>query len=103
MLPFEVLRAWLFYDYRPIPPPFDCGWCGHPVFTAVGPFLFVLGCPGGPLSATDPGGPVGPLHILFGPVLVDPGRPLVMCPLSLPVLWEVPLSGWLVRGSYDGP
>ena len=95
MLPCEVLRARLFYDYRPTSPPFDRGWCGHPVLTAVGSFLFVQGCRGEPLSATDPGGRVGLLHILFGSVLDDPGRLLV--------LWGVLLRGWLVCGSYDGP
>ena len=36
--------------------PNGCGWCGHPVFTAIGPFLFDMGCPGRPLLGADPGG-----------------------------------------------
>ena len=55
--------------------PVVCWWCGYPIFTAVGPFLFDPGCPGGPLSAPDPGGGVDPLPVLFGPLLGDPGRP----------------------------
>ena len=91
------------YHDKLVPPPLCCGWCGHPVFTAVGPFLFDQGCPGGPLSAADPGGPVGPLHNLFGPLLDGPGRSLALCPLNLPVLWEALLRGWLVCGGCDGP
>ena len=28
------------------PLPFACGCCGHPVFSAIGPFLFDPDCPG---------------------------------------------------------
>ena len=38
---------------------------------------FVLGCPGGPSTAADPGGPLG-LPVLFDPVLGDPGRSLFL-------------------------
>ena len=64
-----------------------CGWCAYILSllaVLVGP-LFVLGFPGGPSTAADPGGPAGPLPKLFGPVLGDPGRPLVLCPLNLTV------------------
>ena len=39
------------------PRPVVCGCCGYPVITAVG---LDPGCPGGPLSAPDPGGPLAP-------------------------------------------
>ena len=51
-----------------VPLPFACGWCGHPVFNAIGQYLFNPGCTGGQLSATDPGGPIGPLPVLFDTV-----------------------------------
>ena len=72
-------------------------------FTDVGPFIFNPSCPGGPLSAADPVGPVGPLPVLLSLVLGDPGRPLVLCPLSLTVLWEALLREWLVCGGCDVP
>ena len=37
--------------------PVVCGWCSYPVITAIG---LDPGCPGGPLSAPDPGGPLAP-------------------------------------------
>ena len=69
----------------------DCGITSSyslTVFTGVGPFLFNPSYPGGPLPAADPVGAVGPLPILFSLLLGDPDRPLVLCPLSLTVLWE---------------
>ena len=39
---------------------------------------------------------IGPIPALFGPALGDPGRPLVLCPRSLPVLWVAILVRWLV-------
>ena len=37
-----------------------------------------------------------PLPVLFGMALGDPGWPMVMCPLDLPVHWVALLRGWLV-------
>ena len=73
-----------------------CGWCGYHVFTAI---WLDTGCPDGPLSAPDPGGGWN-LPVLFGLVLGDPGRPCVLCPLSLPVLCVSLLMGWLVSSGW---
>ena len=70
------------YDYRPVPFPFVCRWCGHPAFTAVGPLLFDLGCYDGPSTADNPGVPVGLLPVLFNPALGDQGWPMFPCPLG---------------------
>ena len=90
-----------------VPFPFVCGWCAD--------FLPLLAWPVGldsslawvvlaghyqPLILVSPLAPFGP--IWPGP-LSDPGRPLVLCPLSLPVLSEALLRGWLVCSGCDGP
>ena len=87
--------AWFLVKYRGhhyvmiiglFPLPFDCGWCRHPVFTVVGPFFFDLGCPGGHLSATGPGGPLAPSCPVF-PALVDSRQAIGPVSSECPLLW----------------
>ena len=77
-IPFACfLVKYLGYDgamiIGPFPLHFECGWCGHPVFTSIGPFLFDPGSPSGPLPATDLWSPFFPVW----PSLGDPNRQFV--------------------------
>ena len=86
MLPSEILKHERNMIIGLLPSPVVCGWCGYPVIIAVGPFLLDPGCPGGPLSAPDPGGPLSPFLSFLARCLVDdPGRPCFLCPLGGPV------------------
>ena len=68
-----------------------CGWCGYPVFTSVGSFLFDRVVLVGHYQPPTLVG-VGPLPVLFGPALGDPGWPMVLCPLGGPVEWLASLQ-----------
>ena len=64
MFPCEIPKHGCNMD-RPVPPP-CCLWVLRLSWlTVVG---LDPGCPGGPLSAPDPGGP-WPLSVMLGPVL----------------------------------
>ena len=68
---------------RPVPPP-CCLWVVRlSCLTAVG---LDPSCPGGPLSAPVPGGPLAPfLSCLTRCLVDDPGRPCDLSPLGGPV------------------
>ena len=78
---------------RPVPPP-CCLWvmwlsCHHCRWVGPGLSCWAIIRPWSWWA-------VGHLPVLFGPALADPGWPMVLCPLCLPVLWVALLRGWLV-------
>ena len=78
------------------PHPVVCGWCGPPVLNVTGQFLLDPCCPGGPLSAADPGEPLAPFLSCLAQCLVIQAGHMSWVLLNLPVLWVALLRAWLV-------
>ena len=77
----------------PFPLHFECGWCGHPVFTGVGPFLFDPGCNYQPQILVGHWPPFCPVW----PSLGDPNRQFVQW-LESPYPLGEPVEGLVILG-----